>query len=117
MPTLFNDIDKKFWFYQPNLTRWRHPFRSPRSSLKINQEISQSHYDIVRINKRTNDATDEISAIRSNVFTGWNFDNNVNHSDLEASTPSELPADFMGLSEMASRIEKLKYRVRSLEGM
>lgn len=112
---LYSEVDKKFWFHQPNLIRWRHRWRSPRESLKVNQEIGAYHYDIARLNQRRKETDATIGEMIENLTYGWDMDNNVSfdwHSDDE---PSEQPASLIGLEEMATRIERLRSRIRYLE--
>lgn len=115
MPILYTDIDKKFWFRQPNLTRWRHKFRSPRESLKINQEIGQTHYDLHRVNLRSEAVSEEVDAMRENAFNGWDFDGDVDYDWSTDATPSASEAEFIGLNELVIRIEILRDRIRHLE--
>jgi len=115
MPILFTDIDKKLWFRQPNLVRWRHMFRSPRQSLKINQELGQTHYDLSRINVRAEDNEEELESIKDYFFDGWDLDGLVDFDWYDDATPGEEPAYIIGLDEMSARIERLRDRIRSLE--
>lgn len=116
MPILYSEIDKKFWFRQPNLVRWRHRFRSPRESLKVNQEMGQYHYDLSRVKLRNEQVEAEVDEIKENVFDGWDFDGDVDYNWSTDATPSASPAEIIGMDELAARIETLRNRIRGLEG-
>lgn len=115
MPILYTDIDKKFWFRQPNFIRWRHMFRSPRNSLKINQEMGQTHYDLARINVRVEDVTELKDELIDKLYGGWDLDDEITYDWNTDATPYGLLVDLPGIDEMATRVEALRNRIRNLE--
>lgn len=69
-----NDLDsnKEYSrFYQPNFTRSRQYYRSPRESGKVNLEINQLLYDLTRLKKITDDYIDSQKEIMESFTDGF----------------------------------------------
>lgn len=60
--------------YQPSFTRWRHRYRGPRESLKINQEIGQYYYDINVMRGKMDALDTEFETQVTNIMEGTTFD-------------------------------------------
>lgn len=103
----YGSIDRNGWFYQPNLVRWRHRFRGPRESLKINQEMGQYTFDILNMNAKDTAIKSDIDTMREHLLEGWDLDASVDFNTADA--------ELIGIEEMRSRIERLRNRVRFLE--
>jgi hypothetical protein len=114
MPITYSEADKRYWYYQPQLTRWRHRYRGPRESLKINQEIGQLLYDLTKIKQRNDELLAELDYYTDIMQNGWDFDGDVDYTDYSSST-TFAPAELPGNIDLASRIESLRNRVRGLE--
>lgn len=112
MPTLYSLVDKTYWVYQPTFVRWRHRYRGPRESLKLNQEISQYMYDLNNIFSQINTNRANLATYATTIRDGGAI------SGVEAlnddATPSLVDVELWGLDEIESRIEGLRNRVRVL---
>lgn len=109
--TLFSAIDKKNWVYQPNFVRWRHRSRGPRESLKINQEIGQTIYDIYTLHKRVNVVIDNLDFLADSIIDGGAVDG----VDAAWESFDEFDMELLGLETLSARVESLRKRVRQLE--
>lgn len=107
MPTLYQTIDKRFWLYQPQLTRWRHPYRGPRRSEKINQEINQIYYDLARVMQRSTILNQTIKDLTDKLYNGFDYTGQF--------TSNNFDVNMLGLNDLASQIEGLRNRIRGLE--
>lgn len=107
MPILYSDTDKRFWLYQPQLTRWRHPFRGVRSSERINQEANQIQYDIYRLNQRSSDLNATIKDFTDKLLNGFDYSDSITSNVLDTNMP--------GIDELSTSVEMLRNRIRGLE--
>lgn len=105
----YTDTDKTLWLYQPNLVRWRARYRGPRESLKTNQEIMQTAYDLHRIEKRRQDLEELIDDRVDTLLLGSDLDDDVTYG--AGATPMVLD----GLSDLISRVERIRVSVEKLE--
>lgn len=112
---LYTETDRRFWFYQPNLVRWRHRWRGPRESLKINQELGQTVFDIYNLKQKKDSLRKTTQLYLDYYLDGWDFDSNIDFNwELDAE-PSDSAAEFIGYSELIARVESLRKRVKRLE--
>jgi predicted RNA-binding protein associated with RNAse of E/G family len=114
MATLYSEIDKSDWYYQPNFVRFRHRYRGVRESYKINTEITQYYYDIRKIFNESESIRDDLDTYSDIILNGGTIDGCVYYEVLSA-TPIESNLELIGLSELAIRTEKLRNRTKILE--
>lgn len=107
MPILYSDTDKRFWLYQPQLTRWRNPFRGARNSERISQEANQIQYDIYRLNQRSSDLNDTIKDLSDKLINGYDYSGSF--------LSNHWSTDLLGIDELSVKIENLRNRIRGLE--
>jgi hypothetical protein len=111
---LFNAIDRKNWIYQPNLVRWRHRNRGPRESLKINQELSQTYYDLCRLSGRLEVVDTYLSFVINHLEEGG-LTEGVEYNWRDDATPTNEDMELLGLQSLSAEIESLRKRVEVLE--
>jgi hypothetical protein len=107
MALFYDEIDKKSFIYQPNMSRSRQRYRGPRDSQKINLEISQFLYDLNNINKKTDEFILMTLRYSAYVARGTIVDGIV-----YSGTSDNV---IVGILEMASEIEDLKNRIIEME--
>lgn len=106
MPVFYyENPELKTQLSQPTLTRARHRYRGPRESYKLNLEISQLLYDFTRLYDRVIDAEQ------------LHLDGVVTVTEPTDPPITELAADWIGLYELTSRVQRLRDRVRTLEAL
>lgn len=106
----YSPIDKKSWIYQPNLVRWRHRSRGPRESLKINQEITQTYYDLYTLCNKLDVLASNHEFIIDIMVDGGEVE------DVEVYWDEQVPMVLDGIDSLSADIEALRKRVRMLEG-
>jgi hypothetical protein len=111
---LFTTLDKSDWVYQPNLVRWRHRSKGPRESLKINQEIGQTYFDLKVLMARLNIVNENLEFIVNQIQDGGEVEGTDFIADPD--TPSEEPIVLLGLDVLGAEIESLRKRIEVLEG-
>lgn len=95
----YTNIDRKLWITQPNFVRWRHSFRSPRSSYKFNEEASAFLYDVFHLYNKYQNIVEKTD----NAFkTLWN-----------GGSAGTYP--LLGLDHLIYRVDKLRARIKNLE--
>lgn len=96
--------------YQPNFVRWRHRFRGPRESLKVNQEIGQYRYDLNKSLKRLDDLDAALETM-SDLF--------VNGGSVEGVTFTEdgetEAVVIAGFEDLSGRLAHARDRIRVME--
>jgi hypothetical protein len=100
MPVLWDNSEIRQQLTQPQTIRVRHQYRGPRKSYKINLEISQLSYDILRLYNRVRAAEETMQDHRMTLIEGGEI-----IDDLEVE----------GLDELIDRVARLKSRVDNLE--
>lgn len=100
MPVLYDTSGIREQLAQPQTIRVRHPYRGPRSSYRINLEISQLSYDILRLYKRVNGILEDVAEHRDMLIEGGEP---VDGTEID------------GFEELIDRVARLRDRVRHLE--
>lgn len=108
MSLFYNEVDRKKWIYEPNLSRTRHRYRGNRESYKVNLEISQFVFDVNNIYKKMTNFLDTTMRYVSYISRGSTI------LDIEYSGTTE-PNVMIGLLDMSSEVEELKNRVIEME--
>lgn len=116
MTVTYSDVNTSNYIYQPSYVRWRHYYRSPRSSLRVNQEISMMYYDMNNINNRNIDTRQRQDMYSDVILYGGEIDGvEFDFTDEEPATLSTEQLTIVGLEEIGERIESLRSRVYTLE--
>lgn len=115
MPEMYDDRHSRVArTYTSNLTRWRHRYRGPRESLKINTEIAQFRHDIWRIHKEVNKNEDNLDPRIETLVDGGTVDN-LTALWSDDATPSLDVMTLPGLDELQRRVEAMRRRIYDLE--
>ena len=107
MPLFYEEVNKKSWFYQPNLSRSRQRYRGTRESAKLNLEIQQFLYDVYRINSKSD------ALISTSVRYAAYISRGTTIEDIEFSGTNDNA--IVGLTQMSSDVEDLRNRIIELE--
>jgi hypothetical protein len=114
MAILYSEIDKTDWYYEPNFVRMRHRYRGIRESYKTNTEITQYYYDIRNIFNKAESTRDDLDDYTEKLIEGGSVDG-CEYYWSEGATPVLGEVNLLGIDELASRIDKLRNRVKMLE--
>jgi hypothetical protein len=133
MPIFWDNSRISTQLSQPQLTRVRHPYRGPRSSYRINLEINQLAYDILRLYSRVGGMRDNFStqisiigeggdptgpAIPAFIASTWEEFEHMTWGELSTETWSStslLPEEIAGTEALSVRLQSLRERVAKLE--
>lgn len=115
MAKLFDLRDLRYWVYQPSLVRWRHRYKGVRESLKVNQEIGQTLYDINSADYRLGNLRTSLEETVDLLINGGTVDG-VTFNWLNDATPGDEDLVIPGFDQLVGDVENLRNRVRRLEG-
>ncbi len=114
MALLYNEIDTKYFVYQPNMVRSRQRYKGPRDSAKINLEIQQYLYDMGKVYKRSAEVINDTVAYAADIVRGTTFDD-IEFSWENDATPGVEPVFLEGFIDLAAKVEGLRQRIIKLE--
>jgi hypothetical protein len=98
--------------YQPSFVRFRHRYKGPRESLKINQEIGLYYTDLNQSLLRLDAVDAELDDQTQYLVSGGGGSDDVDYTNADAETETYY---VNGLEELAARTARLRNRVKSLE--
>jgi len=114
MAVVYSEVDKSDRIYQPTSVRWRHRYRGPRDSLKTNTHIAQFYYDTNRLN-RLHTITHNGTVEYVNLISNGGTVSGLEYLWSQDATPMEEQVVVESITDFASRLDKLKTRIRNLE--
>lgn len=106
-PILYNEVDRTLWLHEPNLVRWRHRFRGVRESLKMNQEIGQTIYDLHILQIRRDGVSDIVEILWDDHEFGVEF--------AGVSVGEDDGITIPGIFELAARTDSASKKIRIQE--
>lgn len=104
MAILYDIVDKE-WFAAPQLTRWRHAWKSPKSSYKINIEMDQFLFDITKLRADYTEMAQRVLQIGVDMYEGV---------DLDAEFDSD-PVEILGVTDLVAIADQLSRNMRRME--
>lgn len=98
--------------YLPNYTRTRHTYRGPRKSEKVNLDIYQTNYEILKLKKDLAQLVELTVAIDEVVSSGEFFADVQFYNSEDEATYSY---DVVGIDSLIKAIAPLLARIKKLE--
>lgn len=99
MTTLYHSLDQRQFLSQPQMGRARHRWRGWRESSKVNLEIQQFYFDVLKLTANTTVQEETFEADVTVLLDGGTV----------------VAADVEGLEALTARASALLDRVRVLE--
>jgi hypothetical protein len=112
LPSVKPSYETSDIFFQPQLTRYHHAFRSPMQSESVNLEINQLRFDILKMYERLNDLQANMVDYLKALVDGSGVD--TYEMVFESATPSSNYA-VVSLTVITQALEAMSDRLLILE--
>jgi hypothetical protein len=97
---------------EPQMTRWRFRYRGVRESYKSNISADQALFDIAFLYGEISTQDSELDDNLDTIENGGSVDADFVWDDA---TPTLEPIELDGIADLASRLDKLRQRIKYLE--